>query len=89
MLADVSISTAFGPRGAVSPIGLHLFELCDDEYGRGQCQTASFRQLQPSTGGVELMMKLRRQWTVGSRRIDRNLLQARQEYSGSKLARAH
>ena len=38
--------------------------------------------------GVELMMKLRRQWTVGSRRIARNLLQARQEYSGSRLARA-
>ena len=40
----------------------------------------------PATG-VELM-KLRRQWTVGSRRLARNLLNARQEYSGSRLARA-
>ncbi len=37
--------------------------------------------------GVELM-KLRRQWTVGSCRIAGNPLQARQEYSGSRLARA-
>ena len=41
-----------------------------------------------STGaGVELM-KLRRHSTVGSRRIAGNLLQARQEYLGSRLARA-
>ena len=44
------------------------------------------RSASSSTGtGVELMMKLRRQWTVGSRRIAGNLLQARQEYSGSRL----
>ena len=64
MLADVSISTAFGPRGAVSPIGLHLFELCDDEYGRGQCQTASFRQLQQPATGVELMKLRHSKWEV-------------------------
>ena len=44
------------------------------------------RSASSSSTGTGELMKLRRQWTVGSRRIAGNLLQARQEYSGSRLA---